>query len=89
MNCTVEDIDFAEGDDITVTRLHLNHNGETETVELGAEDLCFMINACMTDSATLGDLHTPAPVPQQKQMCIRDRAYMSTAAAQLFDELTG
>ena len=65
-NCTVEDIDFAEGDDITVTRLHLNHNGETETVELGAEDLCFMINACMTDSATLGDLHTPAPVPQQK-----------------------
>lgn len=42
-NCTVEDIDFAEGDDITVTRLHLNHNGETETVELGAEDLCFMI----------------------------------------------
>lgn len=25
-----------------------------------------MTNACMTDSATLGDLHTPAPAPEQK-----------------------
>lgn len=37
-----------------------------ETVELKRTDICIMTNACMTDSATLGDLYTPAPVPVQK-----------------------
>lgn len=64
-NCTVEDIDFAKGDGVTVERLHLNNNGVTELVELEKDDMCFMTNACMTDSATLGDLHTPAPAPDK------------------------
>ncbi|MEG0813802.1 MAG: oleate hydratase [Clostridium sp.] len=64
-NCTVEDIDFAEGDGITVEKLHLNHNQTSKMIEVKPNDLCFMTNACMTDSATLGDMHTPAPKPEQ------------------------
>lgn len=37
-----------------------------ETVELKRSDICIMTNACMTDSATLGDMYTPAPAPLQK-----------------------
>ncbi|KJJ77852.1 MULTISPECIES: oleate hydratase [Clostridia] len=37
-----------------------------ETVALNSNDICIMTNACMTDSATLGDFHTPAPMPVQK-----------------------
>ncbi|MEY8356959.1 oleate hydratase [Lachnospiraceae bacterium 54-53] len=62
-NCTVRDIDFAEGDGITAKVLHVKDNGIESTVELSEEDICIMTNACMTDSATLGDLHSPAPAP--------------------------
>ncbi|WP_349667685.1 oleate hydratase [Lacrimispora sp.] len=62
-NCTVTDIDFAEGDEITAKVLHLTDHGVTRLLELEDEDICIMTNACMTDSATLGDLHTPAPAP--------------------------
>lgn len=65
-NCTVTDIDFADGDGITAKTLHLDDNGEERTVEIQAGDICIMTNACMTDSATLGDLHTPAPEPELK-----------------------
>ena len=65
-NCTVEDLDFAEGEELLVTALHLLDQGEEKVVKLKEDDLCFMINACMTDSATLGDLHHPAPQPLQK-----------------------
>lgn len=40
----------------------------SETVELKKGDICIMTNACMTDSATLGDFHTPAPAPKDKPM---------------------
>lgn len=62
-NCTVTDIDFAEGDEITAKILHLTDHGVTRMLELEDDDICIMTNACMTDSATLGDLHTPAPAP--------------------------
>ena len=62
-NCTVTDIDFAEGDQITAKVLHLTDHGVTRVLELDDGDICIMTNACMTDSATLGDLHTPAPAP--------------------------
>ncbi|RFZ75707.1 oleate hydratase [Lacrimispora amygdalina] len=62
-NCTVTDIDFAEGDQITAKALHLTDHGVTRVLELDDDDICIMTNACMTDSATLGDLHTPAPAP--------------------------
>lgn len=64
-NCTVDDIEFEEGDAITVKKLFLNRNGAMEEVNVRSEDLCFMTNGCMTDSATLGDMHTPAPVPDK------------------------
>lgn len=62
-NAAVTDIDFAEGSGITATALHLA-NGET--IALNEGDICIVTNGCMTDSATLGDLHTPAPAPEQK-----------------------
>ncbi|WP_019243275.1 MULTISPECIES: oleate hydratase [Bacillus] len=63
INKVVTDIDFKEGDSITATVLHLF---DEETIVLGEEDVVFMTNACMTDSATLGDLHTPAPQPEER-----------------------
>ena len=65
-NCTVTDIDFADGDGITAKVLHLNDHGITRTLELEEEDICIMTNACMTDSATLGDFNTAAPAPVLK-----------------------
>ena len=55
-----------DGDGITAKTLHLDDNGEEKTVEIQAGDICIMTNACMTDSATLGNLHTPAPEPELK-----------------------
>ena len=75
-NCEVTDIDFAEGAGITAKTLYLKklnpsaQEGEAqylnETVTLNDGDICIMTNACMTDSATLGDLHTAAPAPVKK-----------------------
>ncbi|MFT4106852.1 MAG: oleate hydratase [Lacrimispora sp.] len=62
-NCVVEDIDFADGAGITAKVLHLKDKGKERTIELQKGDICIMTNACMTDSATLGDLRTPAPAP--------------------------
>lgn len=64
-NCTVADLEFAPGDGITVETLILDHNGEEERVLLKSGDICIMTNASMTDSATLGSLHTPAPQPEK------------------------
>lgn len=61
INTSVTDIDFKEGSGITATAIHLE-NGEVIEVKDG--DVVIMTNACMTDSATLGDLHTPAPAPE-------------------------
>lgn len=75
-NCEVTDIDFEDGPGITAKMLYLkrriedeNEHAESfafEKVELKDGDICIMTNACMTDSATLGDLHTPAPEPERK-----------------------
>lgn len=66
-NCTVTDIDFANNETITAKTIHLKYaQGEEVQVELKNGDICIMTNACMTDSATLGDLHTAAPDPQLK-----------------------
>ena len=60
INATVTDIDFADDDTITATAIHVEQDGNEEIIELNQGDLCFMTNACMTDSASLGDLYTPA-----------------------------
>lgn len=65
-NATVTDIDFKDDDSITAKILYLNKDGKDEKIILGDNDLCIMTNACMTDSATLGDYKTPAPKPVEK-----------------------
>lgn len=62
----VTDIDFAPGEDILVSALHIQKGGEEVIQPLQECDLCIMTNACMTDSATLGDMDTPAPTPEQR-----------------------
>lgn len=65
LNTTVVDIDFAPGDALTATALHLRDEQGFERVQpLSAEDLCFMTNGSMTDNATLGDYRSPAPQPE-------------------------
>lgn len=65
---TVTDIDFKQSDEIIVTAIHIKEKEQEneQIIYLKEEDLCFMTNACMTDSATLGDLDTPAPAPSYK-----------------------
>jgi oleate hydratase len=60
INAVVTDIDFKEGDAITATALHIYSNGKEELIELAEGDICIMTNACMTDSATVGDMYTAA-----------------------------
>lgn len=72
-NTEVTDIDFADGAGITAKTLYLKSRntaageGEPEyvisTVEIKRRRSLHQSNACMTDSATLGDMHTPAPAP--------------------------
>lgn len=58
---TVTDLDFEDGDNITVTAIrYKKHGGKEGVIKLNKGDLCFVTNGCMTDNATLGDLHTPA-----------------------------
>lgn len=58
----VEDTDDGDGH----AAGSLRENYVFENVRLNTGDICIMTNACMTDSATLGDLHTPAPAPAKK-----------------------
>lgn len=58
LNADVVDLEFATGEEITVTALKL---GNGEVIELAAEDLVIMTNGTMTDCSTEGDWHTPAP----------------------------
>ncbi|MEW8995692.1 oleate hydratase [Clostridium sp.] len=60
INATVTDLDFKPGNKITVTDIHIEDGNGERVIELNEGDICIMTNGCMTDSATLGDLHTPA-----------------------------
>ena len=61
----VTDVDFAPGEGITATALHLKTEEYESVLALNPGDLVFVTNGCMTDSATLGDLNTPAPKPAE------------------------
>ncbi|MCR1839636.1 oleate hydratase [Murimonas intestini] len=61
IRATVTDIDFADESGVTASAIHIERDGEEEVIGLQREDLCIMTNGCMTDCATLGDMHT-APV---------------------------
>lgn len=66
INATVTDLDFKPGDDITVIAIHLIDVDGEKIINLNTEDICIMTNACMTDSATLGDFNTPAEYDPNK-----------------------
>lgn len=58
INATVTDLDFKPGEGITVTAIHIEDEEGEKVIDLKDGDICIMTNACMTDSATLGDLNT-------------------------------
>lgn len=58
INATVTDLDFKPGEGITVTAMHIEDEDGEKIIELNDGDICIMTNACMTDSATLGDFKT-------------------------------
>lgn len=64
----VTDVDFEDDDDLTAKAIHLDTEDGTVTVEIAPEDLCIVTNGCMTDNATLGDLHTPAAYEPENPM---------------------
>ncbi len=57
---TVTDLDFKDAEGITVTAIHYKEDEKKGVINLNKDDLCIVTNGCMTDNATLGDLHTPA-----------------------------
>lgn len=60
LKCTVIDLDFDEGDGITVTAIHYEQNGTPGMIQLREGDLCLFTNGCITDNATLGSYKEPA-----------------------------
>ncbi|WP_330368663.1 oleate hydratase [Alkaliphilus metalliredigens] len=62
IKCTVTDLDFKEGEGITVTTIHYQDQDGDGIIRLQEDDICIVTNGCMTDGATLGDLYTPAPL---------------------------
>ena len=57
INATVTDLDFKPGEEITVTAIHLDDGDGEKVINLNNGDVCIMTNGCMTDNATLGDMH--------------------------------
>lgn len=60
MKCTVTDLDFADTEEITVTRMHVVKNGEESVLALADGDLVIVTNGCMTENSSLGSM-TEAP----------------------------
>lgn len=59
-NTTVTDMDFADGEGITVTGLHTECNGASGYITLNDGDKVVVTLGCMTDNASFGDIDTPA-----------------------------
>lgn len=57
INARVTDIDFAKGEGITATVIHLTDEEGPRKIELRPQDVCIMTNGSMTDNATLGDFN--------------------------------
>ena len=58
INAAVTDIEFEDSDAVTVTALYIEDSEGERVIKLNKDDVCIMTNGCMTDNATLGDLHT-------------------------------
>ena len=59
-NTVVTDMDFADGEGITVTGLHTLSGGKEGYIQLREGDNVVATLGCMTDNATFGDADTPA-----------------------------
>lgn len=59
-NTAVTDMDFADGDKITVTGLHTLSNGVKGYITLNDGDCVVATLGCMTDNSSIGDSNTPA-----------------------------
>jgi oleate hydratase len=59
MKCTVTDLDFADSEGITVTKMHYRTNGVDGVLELGEDDLVIVTNGSMTESSSLGSMTKP------------------------------
>lgn len=60
INARVTDIDFAPGNGITATAIHIEEAEGRRTIKLRPKDICMMTNGSMTDNATLGDFNKRA-----------------------------
>lgn len=59
-NTAVTDMDFADGNGITVTALHTLCDGQEGIIPLNEGDKVIATLGCMTDNAAFGDANTPA-----------------------------
>ncbi|SDE70806.1 oleate hydratase [Fontibacillus panacisegetis] len=60
MKCTVTDLQFKEGDGITVTQMNISQEGEGSVIPVHEGDLVIVTNGSMTESSSLGSM-TEAP----------------------------
>lgn len=60
LKCTVTDLDFKDGDGITVSRMHVLREGEEEVIDILEGDLVIVTNGSMTEGADIGSM-TSAP----------------------------
>lgn len=68
INARVTDLDFKEGDETTVTGIHIQDDEGEKIIMLNPGDVCIMTNGCMTDNATLGDFNTPPTYEPEEPM---------------------
>lgn len=59
-NTAVTDMDFAEGDGITITALHTLCDGKEGIIEIRPQDRVVTTLGCMTDNSSEGDTDRPA-----------------------------
>ncbi|WP_281281624.1 oleate hydratase [Paenibacillus oralis] len=58
LKCTVTDLDFKDGDGITVTRMHYVKDGAETALDLTEGDLVIVTNGSMTEGSSLGSMTT-------------------------------
>lgn len=66
LKCTVTDLDFEKGEDITVAAIRYETEEKPGLIHLNKADLCIVTNGCMTDNSRLGSLDSPAEMALDK-----------------------
>lgn len=67
-NTVVTDMDFADGDGITVTGLHVVHGDKKDYIKLNENDKVIVTLGCMTDNATFGNAEKAAGIDDSYPM---------------------